>query len=77
MYVCMHVCMRVCSMTTSSNIFYSETTGPIKVKIHMEPSWDRGTKVCSIGPGHVTKIAAMPIYGKNLKKSSSPEPIGQ
>ena len=26
------------------------------------------------GPGHMTKMAAMPIYGKNLKKSSSPEP---
>ena len=27
-----------------------------------------GTKVCSNGPGHMTKMAAMPIYGKNLKK---------
>ena len=26
---------------------------------------------------HMTKMAAMPIYGKNLKKSSSPEPIDQ
>ena len=25
----------------------------------------------------MTKVAAMPIYGKNLKKSSSPEPIGR
>ena len=25
--------------------------------------------------GHMTKMAAMPIYGKNLKKSSSPESI--
>ena len=26
--------------------------------------------------GHMTNIAAMPIYGKNLKKTSSyPEPI--
>ena len=25
--------------------------------------------------GHRTNMAAMPIYGKNLKKSSSPEPI--
>ena len=33
----------------------------------MEPPWDWGTKVCSNGPGHITKIAAMPIYGKNLK----------
>ena len=25
--------------------------------------------------GHMTNMADMPIYGKNLKKSSSPEPI--
>ena len=25
--------------------------------------------------GHMTKMAAMPIYGKNFNKSSSPEPI--
>ena len=54
----------------------SETTGPIKVKFHMELLWDGGTKVCSYVPGHMTKMAAMPIYGKNLKKSSL-EPKGQ
>ena len=25
--------------------------------------------------GHITNMAAMPIYGNKLKKSSSPEPI--
>ena len=25
--------------------------------------------------GHMTNMAAMPIYGKNLNKSSPPEPI--
>ena len=25
--------------------------------------------------GHMTSMASMPIYGKNLKKSSSPEPL--
>ena len=58
----------------SSSIFSSATTGPIKVKFHMEFLWDGGTKVCSNGHGHMTKVAAMHIYGKNLKKSSSPEP---
>ena len=60
----------------SLNIFSSETTGPIKVIFHMELLWDGGTKVCSKGPGHLTNMAAMPIYGKNLKKSSSAEPKG-
>ena len=27
--------------------------------------------------GHVTNMAAMPIHGKNLEKSSSPEPINR
>ena len=51
----------------SLNIFSLETTGPIKFKFHMELLWDGGTNVCSNGPGHMTKMATMPIYGKNLK----------
>ena len=43
----------------------------------MEPPWGGGTKVYINGPGHMTKMAAMAIYGKNLKKSSSPEPAGR
>ena len=27
-------------------------------------------------PGHMTKMAAMPVYGKTLQKSSTPEPKG-
>ena len=34
----------------------------------MEPPWDGGTKLCSNGLGHMTKMAAMSIYSKNLKK---------
>ena len=59
----------------SLNIFSSETAWPII--FHMEPSWDGGTKVCSSGPGHMTKMAAMPISSKNFKKSSSPKPKGR
>ena len=55
---------------TFSNVFSSET----KAKFYVEPPWEGGTKVYINGPGHMTKMAAMPIYGKNLKKSSSPEP---
>ena len=56
------------------NIFSSETALPIKAKFYVEPPWEGGTKVYINGPGHMTKMAAMPIYGKNLLKSSSPEP---
>ena len=52
----------------------SETAWPIKAKFYVEPPWEGGTKVYLNDPGHMTKMAAMPIYGKNLKKSSSPEP---
>ena len=52
--------------STFSNIF-SETTGHIKLKFHMETPKDAGTTVCSNGPGHMTKMAATPIYGKTLK----------
>ena len=48
------------------NIFSSETTLPIKAKFYVEPPWEGGTKVYVNGPGHMTKMAAMPIYGKNL-----------
>ena len=32
-------------------------------------------KIYTLEFGHMINMAAMPIYGKNLKKSSSPEPI--
>ena len=68
MCVCLYVCV-----STFSNIS-SETTAPIEAKFHVEPHWNGGTKVCSNGPGHIIKMAAMPTYGENLKKSSPPEP---
>ena len=51
-----------------SKIFLSKTAWPIKAKFHMEPQWDGGTKVCSRGLGHMAKMAATPIYGKNPSK---------
>ena len=32
------------------------------------------TKICSNGLGGMTKMATMPIFVKNFKKSSAPEP---
>ena len=60
------VCMSVC-LSTFSKVF-SETAGSIEAKFHVEPPWDGGTKVCSRGPGHMTKMPAMPIYGENPSK---------
>ena len=50
-----------------SNIF-SETAWMIKAKFYVEPPWVGGTKVYINGPGHMTKMAAMPIFGKNPSK---------
>ena len=51
------------------NIFLYETAWQIKAKFHVESPWEGGTKVYINGPGHMTKMAAMPIYGKHLQKS--------
>ena len=51
-----------------SKIIFSKSEGPIKAKFHMEPQWDRVTKVCFWGLGHMTKMATMPIYVKNPSK---------
>ena len=56
--------------------FFLETAWPIEAKFYVEPPWDGGKKVWSNGLYHMTKLAAMPIYGKNIKKSSALESKG-
>ena len=46
-----------CHPSTFSNIF-SETTEPIELNFHLETPFDGGIKVCSNGPGHMTKQKA-------------------
>ena len=46
--------------------FFAETVGPFGIK-----------EIYTNELGHMAKMAAMPIYGKNLKKSSFPEAIDQ
>ena len=56
-------------LSTFSKDFFSETTKLISIKFHMQ-SLDRGgggEKVYIFRPGHMTKMDAMPIFGKNLK----------
>ena len=57
---------RRCRRPPFSNVFSSETAWPIKAKFDVGPPWEGGTKVCINGPGHMTKMAATPISGKNL-----------
>ena len=55
------------SASTFSYFFFLETAWLIEAKFYVEPPWDEGTKVWSNGLGHMTKVVAMPISGKNLK----------
>ena len=64
------------SASTFSNFFSLETARPIEAKFHFDPPWDGGTDVCSNGLCHMTKMAAMPLYVKNINRSSSLEPNG-
>ena len=65
MYMRVYVCMCVYQhFQTSSPL---KPLGRLKPNFIMEPPWDGGTKLCSNSAGHLTKMAAMPIYGKNLK----------
>ena len=63
--------------STFSNVFFSKTARPIKAKFYVEPPWVGGTIFCSRHLGHMTKMAATPIYGKKPSKFSSPEPAGR
>ena len=51
------------------NIFkkvFSEIIGPIELKFHMKISYNKLAKIYANWFGHMTKMADMPIYGKNL-----------
>ena len=57
----------------------AKTTWPVELIFHMETPNDGRTKVCSNSPGHMTKMAAMLIYGKETLKiffSRTQRPIG-
>ena len=48
------------------NSFSSEASGPVLLKFYAEPLWAGERKIAKIGYGPLIKMAAMPIYGKNL-----------
>ena len=60
-----------------------QTTSPLKLLGRLQPNFIYslqaflGKKSCSNGLGHMNNMATMPIYGKNLKKISSPELVDQ
>ena len=54
------------SDSTFLSFYSSETAWLIEDKFHLELPLDKRTKVYSNGPGHMTKMVTMPIYGKTL-----------
>ena len=58
--------VQVLSDSSVSNFFSLETARPIEAKFHVEPPLDGIMKVNTNGLCHMTKMAAMSIYGKNL-----------
>ena len=55
------------------NIQRSSSLKPLgqSVKFHRKHLYEGGTNLIINKPGHMTKMVAMPIYGKNLQKFSS------
>ena len=51
--------------STHQNIVSSETTRPLELKFHVRTPYDRLAKTYTNCTGHMTKMATMPIYGKN------------
>ena len=51
------------------NIVFSQTIGPIELKFHVKTPYDKSAKIYSKYFGHMTKMAAMPIYGKKPFKN--------
>ena len=50
------------------NIVFSETIGPIELKYYMKSPYNKLAKIYANCFGHMTKMADMPIYGKNPLK---------
>ena len=51
--------------STHQNKVSLETTRPFELKFHMKTPYDRFAKIYTKCTGHMTKMATMPIYGKN------------
>ena len=52
-----------------SSLVFSQTVGPIELKFHVKTPYDKLAKIYTKHFGHMTKIAAIPIYGKKNFKN--------
>ena len=51
------------------NKVFSQTIGPIELKFHVRTPYDKLAKIYTKYFGHMTKMAATPIYGKKPFKN--------
>ena len=58
----------VSCLSTFSKGFSSETTETISFEFHLQFSSKQEKKIFFFHPGHMSKMAAMAIYVKNVKK---------
>ena len=63
------------SDSTFSNLFSLETARPVEAKFYVASPWDEGMKVSINGLCHLTKMAAMSIYGKKILFSGPKRPM--
>ena len=52
-------------------MFFSETTGPFLTKFHRKAFRNKEIKINKYEFGHITNKAAMPVYGKIIKKKQT------
>ena len=52
------------------NIVFAQTIGPIELKFYVKTPYDKLATIYAKYFGHMTKMTATPIYGKNPLKSS-------
>ena len=60
--------------STYQNIVFSKTTRPIELKFHLKTPYDKLAKIYTKYFGHITKMAAAPLYSKNPLKNFFQEP---
>ena len=67
-----HITPQTYGFRTIGNIlkhfFFSETTDPNELKLHMKTPYDTYSKRSTKYYGHMTKMTAMPVYGKSPLK---------
>ena len=70
-------CRRRHRHSQCSKIFFSETALPVKANFYVEPPWVGGNDILFAASGSYDQDGRHAIYGKNIQKSSFPEPPGR